>query len=305
MEKSYIDLVRLLIEAAPSVFDNSPFAMKGGTAINLFVANMPRLSVDIDLVFADHRLGRNEALQSIADALASTRAALMRQGIEADVVASKSGEESKLFIRRGVNLVKIEANHVFRGAILPTEVRALMPAARSLFATGLSVRTLAGPELYGSKLVAAMDRQHPRDLFDVHGLYADTGITSEIVECFVCYLAGHNRPVHEVLFSRPIEIAAAFENEFQGMTRDPVTLNELLAVRQQLQNDLPKALTAKQRDFLLGFVGGEPDWSLMSCPHLSEMPAIRWKLQNLAKLKKTNPGKFALQAEELQARFEA
>ena len=192
MEKGYVNLVRLLIEAAPAVFEGSHFAMKGGTAINLFVADMPRLSVDIDLVFADHRVGRNEALQSIADALASMRRALARQGIEAEVVASKSGEESKLFIRRDLNLVKVEANHVFRGTVLPVEVRTLVPEARALFATGMSVKTLAVPELYGSKLVAAMDRQHSRDLFDVLGLYASFGLTPEIVDCFVCYLAGHN-----------------------------------------------------------------------------------------------------------------
>ncbi len=147
MEPGYINLVRLLIDAAPSVFDGSPFAMKGGTAINLFVADMPRLSVDIDLVFADHRVGRTEALQSIAAALTSTRAALVRQGMDAEVVASKSGEESKLFIRRGPSLVKVEANHVFRGTVLPVETRTMMPAARSLFATGMTINTLAASEL--------------------------------------------------------------------------------------------------------------------------------------------------------------
>ncbi|HEY5042954.1 MAG TPA: nucleotidyl transferase AbiEii/AbiGii toxin family protein [Verrucomicrobiae bacterium] len=45
-----------------------------------------------------------------------------------------------------------------------------------------------------------MDRQHPRDLFDVHRLFERDGLTSEVVECFVCYLAGHNRPVHEFYF---------------------------------------------------------------------------------------------------------
>jgi len=148
-----------------------------------------------------------------------------------------------------------------------------------------------------------MDRQHPRDLFDVRGLFTRGGLSAEVIECFVCYLAGHNRPVHEVLFSRDKDMSAAFENEFVGLTRDPITVAELQQVRAKLKNELPAALTPNQRAFLLGLVAGEPDWRLMKCAHLAEMPAIRWKLQNLAKLKKTNLRKFRLQAEELRAQF--
>ena len=107
-----------------------------------------------------------------------------------------------------------------------------------------------------------------------------------------------------MLFSRETDIEVAFENEFAGMAREPVTLDELLSIRRHLHLDLPHALTAGQRDFLLGLASGEPDWNLMSCPHLSEMPAIRWKLANLAKLKKSNPRKFAQQADELKTRFD-
>ena len=303
MDKSYVDLVRLLIEAAPPVFEGNQFALKGGTAINLFLTDMSRLSVDLDLVFVDHHAGRDEALRSIAEALNAARVALVGHGIYSEVVASKSGEESKLFIRRDRNLVKVEVNHVFRGTVLPVEIRELVPSARQMFATGLTVPSLAVAELYGSKLVAAMDRQHPRDLFDVHGLYSRGGLTSEIVDCFVCYLAGHNRPVHEVLFSRPLDIATAFENEFAGMARDPVALDALLAVRERLQSELPAALSPEHRQFLVTLVGLEPDWNAAPCPHLSQMSAIRWKLENLRKLRRTNPKKFAEQSEELRLRL--
>ncbi|MCC5805442.1 MAG: nucleotidyl transferase AbiEii/AbiGii toxin family protein [Opitutales bacterium] len=303
MEKRYVELVRLLIDAVPSVCEGSPFALKGGTAINLFVAGMPRLSVDLDLVLIDHRVSRNEALRSMAGALSVARDRLLRAGIEADLVASKSGEESKLFIRRDRNLVKVEANHVFRGTVLPVEQREMVPVARSLFATGLTVTTLAVPELYGSKLVAALDRQHPRDLFDVHGLFEGNGLTPEVVDCFVCYLAGHNRPVHEVLFSRPLDIAAVFENEFAGMARQQVALDELLAVGERLHAELPAALSPEHRRFLFSLVEAEPDWNAAPCPHLAEMPAIRWKLENLRKLKETDPRKFRQQLGELKKAF--
>jgi hypothetical protein len=199
--------------------------------------------------------------------------------------------------------VKVEVNHVFRGTVMPVETRWLGSEARTFFTTELSVPVLTASELYGSKLVAAMDRQHPRDLFDVRGLFERGGLTAEVVECFVCYLAGHNRPVHEVLFSRDIDMSPAFENEFAGMARDPVTLAELQQVRRKLKKELPAALTPNQRQFLIGLVADEPDWRLMKCSHLSQLPAIRWKLHNLAKLKKSNLGKYTLQAEELRARL--
>ncbi len=303
MDKAYVEVVRLLLESAPAIFETPHFAMKGGTAINLFIEDMPRLSVDIDVVYTDHQATRDQALKSISKGLEAVRKRLAQAGLEADVSATKDGDEIKLFIRRDRNQVKVEVNRVFRGTVLPVEIRQLGSEARKLFTTELSVPVLATSELYGSKLVAAMDRQHPRDLFDVRGLFKRGGLTAEVVECFVCYLAGHNRPVHEVLFSRDVDMSSAFENEFTGMARNPIALAELQQVRRKLKKELPAALTLNQRQFLLGLVAGEPDWRLMKCPHLSELPAIRWKLQNLAKLKRSNLGKFAQQAEELRARL--
>jgi len=301
MNKAYIEIARLLLESTPAIFETPFFAMKGGTAINLFVEDMPRLSVDIDVVYTDHKATRDKALKSISSALEAARKKLAKAGVGAEVSSTKDGDEIKLFIRRGRNQVKVEVNHVFRGTVLPVETRRLGEEARKLFTTELSVPVLATPDLYGSKLVAAMDRQHPRDLFDVRGLFERGGLTANVVECFVCYLAGHNRPVHEVLFSRDQDMSLAFENEFTGLTMNPVTLEELQQIRRRLKKELPAALTANQRQFLLGLVAGEPDWKLMQCSHLSELPAVRWKLQNLARLRKSNPGKFAQQTELLRA----
>jgi hypothetical protein len=98
--------------------------------------------------------------------------------------------------------VKVEVNHVFRGTILPVTTMRLNQKARDLFTTEVSTPVLASVELYGSKIVAALDRQHPRDFFDIAQMFVETGLTSAVKDCFICYLAGHNRPVHEVLFSR-------------------------------------------------------------------------------------------------------
>lgn len=301
MDKTYVEMVRLLLDVAPDVFQARSFAMKGGTALNLFVQDMPRLSVDIDVVYVAHATERTAALAEIGAELNSLTRRLKAREIESEIASSKTGDETKVLVRRGRHQVKIEVNHVFRGTILPVEQRSLAKTASDLFTTSLTVPTLAVPELYGSKLVAAMDRQHPRDLFDVHGMYRQFGLLPEMVECFVCYLAGHNRPVHEVLFSRDLDMSTAYENEFAGMERETVLLADLEAARERLRRDLTAALTDSHKRFLLGLVTGTPDWDLMTCPHLSELPAIQWKLRNLAQLKKTNPEKFRKQATELEA----
>lgn len=303
MDKSYVDTVRLLLEAAPEVFRADCFAMKGGTALNLFVQNMPRLSVDIDVVYVPHGKSREAALAEIATELAAMRLRMQIRGLTAETPTSRTGDETKLFVRRGRTEVKIEINHVFRGTMLPIEQRSLVKKASDLFTTSLSVPTLALAELYGSKLVAAMDRQHPRDLFDVHGMFRRFGLTPETMDCFVGYLAGHNRPVHEVLYSRDLDLARPFENEFVGMEVEQVTLKELEAARKRLRSELVAALTAGHKRFLLGVVGAAPPWDAMSCRHLVKLPALQWKQQNLTRLKKSDPQKFQMQTDELRRGF--
>ncbi len=305
MNTAYIEVVRLLLEASPVVFQQPQFAMKGGTALNLFVQDLPRLSVDIDVVFVDHTASRTEALRQIGAALEETRKELNRRGLQTESSVGALGDESKLFLRRGSHSVKVEVNHVFRGTMLPVQARSLTPESRRLFTTEVHVPVLATDELYGSKLVAALHRQHPRDLFDVHCLFGTGGITDEMVECFVGYLAGHHRPLHEVLASRDHDLTSTYENEFKGMARMPISLEGLVASRDRLRQELDARLTANHRAFLLGLVAGEPDWNLMRCGHLRELPAIRWKLQNLAKLRRTSPQKYALQSAELRALFGA
>ena len=304
MNGTYIDTVRLLLAIAPAVFASGRFAMKGGTALNLFVQEMPRLSVDIDLVVVDHRPDRQTALQAIALELAAVQAELAGKGYRAHLPASAEGDDVKLVVSNEAAQVKVEVNFVFRGTVLPPETRSLVATAQELFTTDLAVPVLATPELYGSKLVAAMDRQHPRDIFDVMHMLSQFGWQESFVDCFVAYLAGHNRPVHEVLFPKTKPLEPAFTNEFVGMTRDTVELDTLTQVQGRLLQELPQQLTPAHRDFLLSLVQGAPAWELMPMQHLRELPALKWKLMNLAKLKKSSAKRFAAQHQLLAERFD-
>ena len=175
MNQEYVDTVRLLLAVAPAVFRSPRFALKGGTALNLFVHDMPRLSIDIDVGFTDHTLDREAALREIAADLKTIKAEISRMEHRAQLPRSKSGDEVKLIIQGNGVQVKVEVNFIFRGAVLPVAQRSLIPAAQELFTTDITMPVLDTAELYGGKLVAAMDRQHPRDVFDVSKMTAVFG----------------------------------------------------------------------------------------------------------------------------------
>mgnify|MGYP003375791584 CR=1 FL=1 len=299
MNQVYLDSARLLTRVAPLVLVDKTFALKGGTAINLFVRNMPRLSVDLDLVFSDKTLPRDQALQRISETLRQSAARLQKQGFQTHAPVGASSGETKLFVRRDHIEVKIEVNFIMRGTVFPVRMASLTQNARETLQADIEIPVASLEDVYGGKLVAAMDRQHPRDLFDVMQLFAHEGITASIRRAFVVYLASHNRPVHEVLFPSLHDISQAFEHSFTGMTAEPVGLDVLLAVRQRMMHELQQGLDADERRFLLSLVTAEPEWSLLGVPHLEQFPGLRWKLQNLEGLRKTNAQKFAQQSEAL------
>ena len=77
------------------------------------------------------------------------------------------------------------------------------------------------------------------------------------------------------------------------MTSEPVTIEALLATRDRLFRELPAALDANEREFLRTLVATDPTWSLLGIPHLQELPAIRWRLQNLGAIAAGQPGEIA------------
>ncbi|MBK9427184.1 MAG: nucleotidyl transferase AbiEii/AbiGii toxin family protein [Gammaproteobacteria bacterium] len=301
MDKHYADTVRLLLNIAPEVFNNDIFAMKGGTAINLFVQDMPRLSVDIDVVYLPWQTPRDQALQAINQELAAIAQRVEHLGVQTRLIRSKDLGDTKLIAENETSQVKVEVNVVFRGTVLPIARSPLSARTSDLFGAEFEVPTLAPDELYASKLVAALDRQHPRDLFDVWQLFETCDLTEGMVECFVVYLAGHNRPTHEVLFGNDKDIAGEYERAFVGMTEVACSLETLLETRTRLRHELPRRLNAAHRQFLSGLTRAQPDWSLLQCPHADQLPALRWKLANLSTFQQRRPQDFVAQADALDA----
>lgn len=299
---AYRNQVALLIRTLPSVAAEECFAMKGGTAINLFIRDLPRLSVDIDLTYLPVQ-DRATSLTAIDRAMLRIAERITETVRGARVAPSRSRENviTKLVVRSDGAQIKIEVTPVLRGCVFEPEMRPVSPSVEDEFGFA-EMRIVSLPDLYAGKVVAALDRQHPRDLFDVRDLLANEGVDEALRRAFLVYLISHDRPMAEVLAVRRKDIKAEFERGFIGMTRQPVELDDLLAAREALTASIVRSMPDAHRQFLLAFERGEPDWSTIGLEAAADLPAVRWRQQNLNSLSAEKREALVKQLEEILAR---
>lgn len=285
MEKIYRQQVKLLLTVLPEVAKENRFALHGGTAINLFVRNMPRLSVDIDLTYLPIE-DRETSLKHIAEALES-----IKRNIEKVVPGARivpRFDAGKLQISANKVDVKLEVNLVNRGIMAESKEMSLCEKAQTEFEAFCAIPVVPIGQLFGGKIVAALDRQHPRDLFDVKYMLEKEGFTQEIKEGFLLCLLCSDRPINEVITPNFQDQRSALANQFSGMTDEAFTYEEYESVRKKLVGIINDNLNGKDKEFLLSVKNATPDWSIYD---FQRFPSINWKLQNIQKLKDKNPDK--------------
>lgn len=279
----YAERVRLLIEILPMLASEPDFALKGGTAINLFEHDLPRLSVDIDLTWlrvrdyaTDAKL-ITEALERLANSL---RARPMNLRVQASL--SEGGASNRLVVSRGRARVQIETTPVMRGTVHPVRRMVVRPGVEEAFGFA-EVQVLDFADLYAGKMAAALSRQHPRDLFDIGLLLQDARADVELWRTFLVYLTCSPKPAWEMLDPRvPSDFEATFRAHFQGMTAEPIDAAALLENRERLLARIAHWLDEPSQLFLQSIEDEQPDFSLIGRDDAGQMPGVRRKLQNLA-----------------------
>lgn len=291
----YTQKVELLLRLIPIVMEEEVFAIHGGTAINLFLKDLPRYSVDIDLTYIPLADGQtslddiNLHLKSIAD-----KAKKAFKGMH--IVPNFN--TSKLLCEYLGKQVKIEVNQTKRGVVggeclsIP-----LSEKAQNEFSLFCEAKIVPLTQLYGGKIAAALSRQHPRDLFDVK--YMDIPL-DESREGLIFCLLGSDRPIYESFAPSLIDQREAMENQFTGMTDIPFTYEEFEETRAKLINDVRSLMTDADKKFLISFESGQPEWDGYEFEYFKDYPSVQWKLLNLKKLAKQNPQKLRLEAEKLR-----
>jgi hypothetical protein len=211
----------------------------------------------------------------------------IRQAIRGAVVTPvplrEANSVTKLLVRADGVQIKVEVTPVLRGCVYEAKTRSVSPKVEADFGYA-EIRVVSFADLYAGKLVAALDRQYPRDLFDVHDLLANENITDELRRAFIVYLLNHNRPFAEVLDPRRLDISREFAQGFNGMTENPITIDELIQAREELIAGIVGKMPTDHRRFLISVKAGSPDWSLLDLANVDALPAVRWRLENLMKL---------------------
>ncbi|MEX3242442.1 nucleotidyl transferase AbiEii/AbiGii toxin family protein [Serratia quinivorans] len=281
-QSPYYRQVAMLFSALPVVASERCFALKGGTAINLFVRDFPRLSVDIDLAYIPLE-SRDVALPNVRVALTRIAEVLQQKvGISA-VLQMNNADEMRIVVSSEEAQIKIEVSPVARGTLYPPEERDVVAAVEDEFGFA-TIQVVSLADLYGGKLCAALDRQHPRDFYDIKMLLETHGIDRHIFNGFITYLLGHSRPLSEVLNPRWKDISELYTKEFQGMTFDAIPLEEINAIPKLMVTALKAQFTRRDYDFLMSFKSGQPDWSLAPEEQIQHLPAVKWKLQNIGRM---------------------
>lgn len=296
----YAAQVALLVRLLPVIYEKKDvFALKGGTAINLFYRDLPRLSVDIDLTYLPVQ-ERQASLTQIDETLTSIMEDINKvSGLTAKRIAGGGGGATRISADDGRTRVKIETSPVTRGIVGGTQTMAVCDLVAEEFGFA-ETEVVSFEDLYGGKIHAALDRQHPRDLFDIAELYENEGLTDALLRTFMVYLASSPRPPHELLDPNHIDMKDAYKDEFVGMTRRSVELDELHAVRSHLIKDIQSRLGGPIAEFLVGLQAGKPDFALLGLSAASELPAVRWKLLNLNRLIEKDPEKHDQQTGQLE-----
>ena len=285
MEKAYKKQVALLLSVLPEVAKETCFALHGGTAINLFVRDMPRLSVDIDLTYIPIE-DRATSFANIAKTLEKIKASI--EATIPNVTVSHKQEICKLLISLPEADIKLEVNQIGRGVLSEPVKMTLCEKAQNDFDSYCVVPAVPLGQLYGGKICAAIDRQHPRDLFDVKYLFQNEGFSEEIKKGFLLCLLSSARPIHELISPNFQDQRLAMKNQFEGMSSEAFTYEEYENVRAKLVDTINNNLTEADRNFLLSFKNLTPNWNIYD---FQSFPAVQWKSQNLQNLQAKEPNK--------------
>jgi predicted nucleotidyltransferase component of viral defense system len=297
MGKIYRQQVSLLLSVLPEVAKEKSFALHGGTAINLFIRDMPRLSVDIDLTYLPIE-ERETSLRNIADALERIKANIEK--VIPGVRITPRLDAGKLQVSSSGIDIKVEVNLVNRGTLAEPQNMPLCEKAQTTFEAFCVMPVVPSGQLFGGKIVAALDRQHPRDLFDVKYLLNEEGFTEEVKKGFLFCLLCSDRPINEVIKPNFQDQRSAHANQFAGMSDEAFSYEEFEETRERLVEAVNTALTENDKAFLLSVNEVNPDWNIYD---FQRFPSINWKLQHLQKLKTNNPKKHSEQLERLKEKL--
>jgi len=196
---------------------------------------------------------------------------------------------NKVFCSQNGIIVKVEVSGTKRGLVEPYEIKTLCKKAQNEFETSNKVKIVSLSQLYGGKMTAALDRQHPRDLFDIKLMFNFVSDFEQIKKGFLYCLLGCDRPIVELLSPNRINLQETMIKQFSGMTDIPFSYSDYEETREKLIEFINSNLTQQDKEFLIAFETGKNLLQFSEYQKYLLFPSIQWKLKNINKLKEINP----------------
>ena len=289
-------VIRLLDVLAFIDSDLDPYheklVLKGGTAINLMITNLARLSVDIDLDYIgsldkEKMIVDRDAIMSALDSfMLKDGYALSKEKSRGSVIlASRTYSYTNAFGNR--DNIKVEINFIDRIHVCPS-----IRKKANYFDKEVMVQTPLEAELLGMKIAALIDRHKPRDLFDIYKLkgYMPNLDKDRVRKLAVFYLSLDGIfELNESSFDNVNKITQdSIKKELQPVLAKG-NVFDLKAAKEQVINFLKEllALSDKENKYLEEFSKGNFDPYLLFEPNDAERaakhPMAKWRAANLKK----------------------
>ena len=294
--------MQLLVDLMPYVSED--FAPKGGTAINMFCRDLPRYSVDMDLVYLP-RTDRLTAVRSMRGLLEQMRRAAqngLRGVTTSQVRGGKDATAGLLWVevRRGEVSVKIETPVSARQTLHAPSILNAVPAAESEFGPA-RMKVVSFDEMYAGKVGASLGRRQLRDMFDIFHLLENEGLTEDLFRSFLAYAVADGRPPHMILSRAWHARKLPEQKRWQELMRTTLPMDRLLAANAELRQQCENRITPQVRQFLIDVHDGAADPGVIGIPEASTWPAFLWRMRQRALFKAKKPHEHARQRREIEA----
>ena len=273
--------MRLLPYVAPATM----FVLKGGTAINMFIRNMERLSVDIDLSLLS-RVGWPQAYEDIQGGLMQIAKHIKDnvKGVKVDFVPMRKKEWiTQLNVTADGVTIKIEAAQGMPGCVHAPTLLGTQPKVSERFGY-TEMQTASFEDVYAEKIVAALSRSTGRDLFDMMKLFENEGVSDSVKSTFIVHLLADKKLVPQVITPKTDDITATFHKKFKGMTDYDVDIKDIERARDRTHTEMVVNMAEAHKQTILDYYSLKPDWSKIGLPQAAEMPAIQRRLDYLKTL---------------------
>lgn len=295
----YQEKVKLLLEVLPTITEPKQLGLQGGTLLNLFCLNMPRYSIDIDLIWLPSDSLQNlkskgrKVFENIFQELTQKNYKIVRERDNLNFEVKKvlkipSKHRPSGFYDTNVK-IDVQLSYYKRQFLEPENSLRLAPNVRKKFGFDFAVKGISRDEIFANKLFVACSRQAPKDIFDAYQIKKELDLKNitpnlrkSLIYNFVSYDRGEPTMVYGLNPTIKNVKEARFNKEFLGINLEPFSYQDYLIQQKQNMLDIRALLTDLDKEFIYSIQRLEPRWDIYD---FEDLAPVQLRLKHLLDLK--------------------